>query len=63
MAEAFDAPEVSAMIAHTLPERNASNRVLEKVGFQPDGEAAEDGERVWRFRMSRVPVDAAPIPA
>ena len=27
-----------------------------------DGEATEDGERVWRFRMSR-PVDAAPIRA
>ena len=53
VAEAFAVPEVSAVIAHTLPERNASNRVLEKVGFHPDGEAAEDGERVWRFRMSR----------
>jgi [ribosomal protein S5]-alanine N-acetyltransferase len=55
VAEAFDDPEVSAVIAHTLPERNASNRVLEKVGFHLDGEAAEDGERVWRFRMSRSP--------
>ena len=62
VAEAFEAPEVSAVIAHTLPERNASNRVLEKVGFHLDGEAAEDDERVWRFRMSR-PVDAAPIRA
>ena len=50
------------MIAHTLPERNASNRVLEKVGFHLDGEAAEGGELVWRFRMSR-PIDAAPIRA
>lgn len=55
VAEAFDDPEVRAVIAHTLPERNSSNRVLEKVGFHPDGEAAEDGERVWRFRMSRSP--------
>jgi [ribosomal protein S5]-alanine N-acetyltransferase len=55
VAEAFDDPEVSAVIAHTLPERNASNRVLEKVGFHLDGEAAEDGERVWRFRMGRSP--------
>jgi [ribosomal protein S5]-alanine N-acetyltransferase len=60
VAEAFDDPEVSAVIAHTLPERNASNRVLEKVGFHLDGEAVEDGERVWRFRL---PVDAAPIRA
>ena len=62
VAEAFDAPEVSAVIAHTLPERNASNRVLEKVGFHLDGEAAEGGELVWRFRMSR-PIDAVPIRA
>lgn len=55
VAEAFDDPEVSAVIAHTLPERNASNRVLEKVGFHLDGEAAQEGELVWRFRMSLSP--------
>ena len=62
VVEAFEASEVSAVIAHTLPERNASNRVLEKVGFHLDGEAAEGGELVWRFRMSR-PIDAVPIRA
>ena len=45
-------PRSAQMIAHTLPERNASNRVLEKVGFHLDGEAAEGGELVWRFRMA-----------
>jgi ribosomal-protein-alanine N-acetyltransferase len=29
VAEAFDDPEVTTVIAHTLPERNASNCVLE----------------------------------
>jgi len=45
-------PEVRAVIAHTLPERNASCRVLEKAGFTHDGEIIhpEDG-RVWRWRM------------
>jgi RimJ/RimL family protein N-acetyltransferase len=53
VAEAFADGEVAAVIAHTLPERNASNRVLEKAGFRFDGEAREDGETVWRFRLDR----------
>jgi ribosomal-protein-alanine N-acetyltransferase len=38
------------VIAHTLPERSASTRVLEKNGFRNAGEIehAEDG-RVWRW--------------
>ena len=57
--EAFADNRVTAVIAHTLPERNASNRVLEKAGFSFDGEAEEDGERVWRFRLARVDEEAA----
>jgi [ribosomal protein S5]-alanine N-acetyltransferase len=53
LAEAFADERVSAVIAHTLPERNASNRVLEKAGFRFDGDADEDGERVWRYVRSR----------
>ena len=53
VAEAFADPEVAAVIAHTLPERNASTRVLEKAGFSFDGEADERGEPVWRFRLAR----------
>jgi [ribosomal protein S5]-alanine N-acetyltransferase len=36
--------------AHTLPERNASTRVLEKCGFEFTGEVVdpEDGP-VWRW--------------
>jgi RimJ/RimL family protein N-acetyltransferase len=53
LAEAFADPTVTAAIAHTLPRRNASNRVLEKVGFQFDGDDAEDADTVWRFRLAR----------
>jgi ribosomal-protein-alanine N-acetyltransferase len=59
LAEAFADDRVTAVIAHTLPERNASNRVLEKAGFGFDGEAEEDGETVWRFRLARVDATAA----
>jgi RimJ/RimL family protein N-acetyltransferase len=51
--EAFADKTVTAVIAHTLPEHNASNRVLEKAGFRFDGEAVEDGEMVWRWRLER----------
>jgi [ribosomal protein S5]-alanine N-acetyltransferase len=53
LAEAFADERVTAVIAHTLAERNASNRVLEKAGFRYDGDAEEDGQHVWRFRLSR----------
>jgi RimJ/RimL family protein N-acetyltransferase len=53
VAEAFEDDSVTAVIAHTLAERNASNRVLEKLGFRFDAEAKEDGETVWRFRRDR----------
>jgi [ribosomal protein S5]-alanine N-acetyltransferase len=53
LAEAFAHEEVALVIAHTLPERNASTRVLEKAGFVYDGEAREGGEAVWRFSHAR----------
>ena len=53
VAEAFSDDRVTSVIAHTLPERNASSRVLEKVGFTFDGEAAEDGAVVWRYALAR----------
>jgi [ribosomal protein S5]-alanine N-acetyltransferase len=37
LAEAFADDRVTEVIAHTLAERNASNRVLEKAGFQYRG--------------------------
>src|SRR3954454_8716114 len=53
VAEAFADRQVVRVIAHTLPEHNASNRVLEKVGFSYDGENHEDSERVWRYALNR----------
>jgi [ribosomal protein S5]-alanine N-acetyltransferase len=43
---------VRRVIAHTLPETNASTRVLEKVGMTFVGEVTdpEDG-RVWRWQV------------
>jgi len=52
VAEAFADERVEAVIAHTLPERNASNRVLEKAGFRFDGDALESGRGVWRYRLT-----------
>ncbi len=50
-------PEASVVRAHTLPERNASCRVLEKVEFQRAGDVTdpEDGP-VWRWER---PIGAA----
>jgi hypothetical protein len=41
-----------ATFTEALPP-NASNRVLEKAGFQYDGEAMEHGRVVWRFALAR----------
>jgi [ribosomal protein S5]-alanine N-acetyltransferase len=55
VAEAFADPAVTTVIAHTLPERNASNRILEKVGFR-FAEATHEGDQaVWRFSLRRSP--------
>jgi GNAT superfamily N-acetyltransferase len=45
-------PAVRRVMAHTLPETNASTRVLERVGMTFVGEVIdpEDG-RVWRWQM------------
>lgn len=53
VAEAFADEQVRRVIAHTLPELNASNRVLRKVGLGFEGEAREDGELVWRYVLDR----------
>lgn len=43
---------VRRVIAHTLPETNASTRVLEKLGMTFVGEVMdpEDGQ-VWRWQL------------
>ncbi|HSJ65279.1 MAG TPA: GNAT family N-acetyltransferase [Gemmatimonadaceae bacterium] len=43
---------VRRVIAHTLPETNASTRVLEKVGMTCVGEVMDpDDGRVWRWEL------------
>lgn len=51
---AFSHPHVRRVDAHTLPERNGSVRVLEKVGMKFTGtvEDPDDGE-VWHWTLSR----------
>ena len=49
LTEAFAHEEVTAVVAHTLPETNASNHILERLGFQHDGVRVEGDESVWRF--------------
>jgi RimJ/RimL family protein N-acetyltransferase len=51
---AWAAPEVRSVTAHTLAERNASVRVLEKTGFTHEAEIDDpDDGPVWRFRLRR----------
>lgn len=47
-------PRVKMICAHTLPETNASTRILEKCGFTKAGEAIdqENGLTVWRWERS-----------
>jgi RimJ/RimL family protein N-acetyltransferase len=43
---------LSAVIAHTLAEENASTAVLRRNGFERDGEAQDPDEgTVWRWRI------------
>lgn len=45
-------PEVRQVIAHTLPETNASTRILERVGMTFVGEVIDpDDGRVWRWQV------------
>lgn len=46
-------PGVRSVRAHTLPERNASNAILTKLGFADLGpvEVPDDGT-VWRFELA-----------
>lgn len=51
---ALKSPDVTAVVAHTLPERNASCRILEKNRFEclGDFEDPEDGP-VWRWETRK----------
>jgi RimJ/RimL family protein N-acetyltransferase len=60
IAYAFSHAEVRSVIAHTLPEKNASTRVLERVGLEHEGTVhdPDDGE-VWRWSLTRAAYRAA----
>jgi RimJ/RimL family protein N-acetyltransferase len=51
LEEAAKMPGVSKVLAHTLPENNASTRVLEKIGMRFEGVGEEDGAAVWRWEL------------
>lgn len=53
--EAFADPGVTEIVAHTLAETNASNRVLEKLGFRFAEESHEGETSVWRYSLEREP--------
>jgi [ribosomal protein S5]-alanine N-acetyltransferase len=49
-------PRVRIIRAHTLPERNASTRVLEKCGFRKSGEVLDpENNLVWRWERKLAP--------
>ena len=57
LAEAFATAEVQSVIAHTRPAPGASVRVLEKNGFEREGEVPDEQVgRAWRFRVTRTGV-------
>ena len=60
---AFSNEQVRVVRAHTLPEPNASTRVLTKCGFQRVGEVIdpEDG-LVWRWERQNETADILPRP-
>jgi ribosomal-protein-alanine N-acetyltransferase len=54
LREAFAAPGVRTVIAHTRPEPGASARVLENAGFVTEGEVPDEQiGTAWRFRVDR----------
>jgi RimJ/RimL family protein N-acetyltransferase len=57
---AFARTQVRVVQAHTLAEKNASNRVLEKVGMRFAGEVPNDEFGiVWRWRLDATSVRCA----
>lgn len=53
LAEAFADPRVQGVLAHTQPEPNPSNHLLENAGFVHCGAVEEQGETAWRFIRGR----------
>jgi ribosomal-protein-alanine N-acetyltransferase len=51
---AFECDEVDVVRAHTLPNSTASQRVLEKCGFEHVGDFVDDDDGlVWRFEKRK----------
>lgn len=53
LVEAWADERVTTVNAHTLPEPNASNAVLQKIGFRFAGETTDQGQPAWRFQLRR----------
>jgi len=54
VGEAFSAPEVRTVVAHTVAEPGPSPRVLKKAGFSLEAEVPDDeAGTAWRFRLDR----------
>lgn len=51
LAEARANVHVTRVIAHTLAERNASNHILESLGFAFVEAVEQGGQRVWRYAL------------
>jgi len=52
---AFSHPHIERVDGHTLPERNGSTRVLERVGMEQVGTAHDpDVGAVWHWSLDRV---------
>ncbi|HVG34302.1 MAG TPA: GNAT family N-acetyltransferase [Pyrinomonadaceae bacterium] len=60
---AFSHPEINKVDAHTLPEKNGSVRVLEKLGMKFIGTVIDpdDGE-VWHWSLRREDYSKEPRP-
>lgn len=51
LAEALADARVTRVIAHTLAGLNASNHILESLGFALDEAVEQDGHAVWRYAL------------
>lgn len=56
VGEAFASPLVTKVIAHTLAEPNASNHILEKLGFEKVAVVEEGSQSIWRYERERARV-------
>lgn len=62
IARAFAEPVVSRVIAHTLAEPNASNRLLQRCGLQMTGAVVDpDDGPIWRWEIDRAAYNG-PVP-